>query len=82
MTPSLFGTHPLWDQMLDRFRGKKVPMAELVGFVIEETVYLPKHLRSVLKEREGTDITVEVAQGQKRRKGDFPVGKVTIVFPA
>ena len=73
----------LWDDMLARFRGQKVPMANLERFVIEETDYLPKHARSALKEKEATgEIKVEVAPGQKRRKGDFPVGKVTIVFPA
>ena len=79
---SLFQFAALWEEMLARFRGKKVPMADLERFVIEETDYLPKHARSLLKEREGTEIGVEVVQGQKRRKGDFPVGKVVIVFPA
>jgi len=76
---TLFQFAALWHEMLDRFRGKKVPMADLERFVIEETDYLPKHARSVLKEREGTELGVEVVQVQKRRKGDFPVGKVVIV---
>ena len=79
---TLFRFAALWYEMLDRFRGKKVPMADLERFVIEETDYLPKHARSVLKEKEGAEIGVEVVRGQKRRKGDFPVGKVVIVFPA
>jgi hypothetical protein len=78
----LFQFEALWHEMLDRFRGKKVPMADLERFVIEETDYLPTHARSVLKKREGSEINVEVVPGQKRRKGDFPVGKVVIVFPA
>ncbi len=51
--------------------------------VIEETDYLPKHARNALKaEREQSgEISVEVGQGQKRRKGEFPTGKVLIVFP-
>jgi hypothetical protein len=68
--------------MLARFRGQKVPMAGLERFIIEETDCLPKHARSVLKEKEATgEIKVEVTPGQKRRKGDFPVGKVVILFP-
>jgi three-Cys-motif partner protein len=78
---SLFGHFPLWDDMLAHFRGQRVPMGDLERFVIERTDYLPKHARSILKEKEGAEIVVEVVQGQKRRKGDFPVGKVVIVFP-
>jgi three-Cys-motif partner protein len=78
---SLFGQFPLWDDMLARFRGQTVPMGDLERFVIEETDYLPKHARGVLKEQEASgEIKVEVAPGQKRRKGDFPVGKVSIGF--
>lgn len=79
---TLFPFAALWHAMLDQFRGKKGPMAELERFVIKETDYLPKHARSVLKEREGSEIRVEVVQSQKRRKGNFPVGEVVIMFPA
>ena len=81
--PNLFLHAALWDEMMAKFRGQRVPMAEIERFVIEETdSYLPKHARAVLKEKEGTEISVEIAPGQKRRKGDFPVEKVTIVFPS
>jgi three-Cys-motif partner protein len=80
---SLFLCAALWDEMLNRFRGEKVPMAGLEQFVIEETDYLPKHARSVLTEKEASGgIEIEVVPGEKRRKGSFPVGKVVIVFPS
>jgi hypothetical protein len=71
----------LWDELRERYRGKEIPMRDLERFVVEETDYLPKHLRAVLKDREASnDIRVEVVLGQKRRKGDFPVNKVVIAF--
>ena len=49
---------------------------------IQETNYLPKHARNILKDKEANnEISVDVAAGQKRRKGDFPAGRVSIVFP-
>jgi three-Cys-motif partner protein len=83
LTPSLFGANPLWDGMLDRFRGKRVPMMQVEQFVIEQTDYLPQHARSVLKDMEdGGRISVESVAGYKRRKGTFKSDKVNIVFPA
>ena len=80
---TLFQFAGLWDDMLARFRAQKVPVADLMRFVIEESDYLPKHARSVLKDKEASaEVKVEVVPGQKRRKGEFPVGKVIIVFPA
>jgi len=79
---SLFGQFALWDDILGRFRGQKVPMPDVERFVIEETDYQPKLARHVLKEKERTgEIKVEVTQGQKRRKGHFTAGKVVIMFP-
>jgi three-Cys-motif partner protein len=73
----------IWDEIIERFKGMTVPMGALEKFVVEETDYLPKHLRSVLSQREASgEITVVVTQGQKRRKGTFPVGKVSVVLPA
>ena len=72
----------IWDEILARFQGQRVSMLDLEQFVIEETDYLPKHARNALKAREQSgEISVEVGQGQKRRKGEFPTGKVLIVFP-
>jgi three-Cys-motif partner protein len=71
----------LRDVMRAQFRGQRVSMTELLRFVIEQTDYLPKHARAVLKIDEGKgEIAVEVLPGQKRRKGDFPEGKITITF--
>jgi three-Cys-motif partner protein len=80
---SLFGCAGLWEEMLARFRGKRVPMSQVEPFVIEQTDYLPQHARSVLKDMEdGGRISVEPVPGYKRRKGTFKSDKVNIVFPA
>lgn len=73
---------PLWDDLMKQFSGRLVPMREIEKFVNEETDYLPKHARRVLKEEEKAGrIDVEVRSGQKRRAGTFPPGKVQIRFP-
>lgn len=72
----------VWDALHKRFHGQRVPSAVLERFVIEETDYLPKHARSVLDEKETSgEISVDVVQGYRRRKGTFPAGKVWIRFP-
>ena len=72
----------LWDDLMDRFRGQRITMAEVERFIIRETDFLPKHARAIFKVKEDSgEICVEVSPGQKRRKGDFPVEKVSIVFP-
>lgn len=77
----LFGYEPLWDEMADRFGGKEVEMGEVERFVIEETDYLPKHARALLKiHEERGDIKVVPVAGYKRRKGTFPADKVRIAF--
>jgi three-Cys-motif partner protein len=82
-TFDLFGFQPLWDEMLRRFGGKLVSMGQIERYVTEQTDYLPMHARSILKSKEADGaITVQVTAGQKRRKGDFPVGKVSIAFPS
>lgn len=81
--PGLFTLEALWLQMLDRFRGRLVLMAEIERFVIEQTDYLPKHAREVFVEREKAGgISVECAVGYKRRKGTFKADKVSIRFPS
>jgi hypothetical protein len=81
MQQNLFGSSELWSEIITRFRGKRVLMAELEQFVIEETDYLPKHARSLSEgEEERGSITVEAAPGYKRRKGTFKADKVHIVF--
>lgn len=73
---------PLWDDLMKPFSGRLVPMRELEKFVIEETGYLPKHARQVLKEKEKAGIIdVELSAGQKRRTGTFPSDKVQLRFP-
>jgi three-Cys-motif partner protein len=80
--PGLFTLEALWLQMLDRFRGQLVLMADVERFVIEQTDYLPKHAREVLVEQEKAgSIAVESAAGYKRRKGTFKSDKVSIRFP-
>jgi three-Cys-motif partner protein len=81
--PGLFTLEAVWTQMLDRFRGRLVLMAEVERFVIEQTDYLPKHAREVLIERENAgELSVESEAGYKRRKGTFKSDKVSIRFPA
>jgi three-Cys-motif partner protein len=80
-TFDLFGVEPLWEDMASHFDGRQVPMVDVERFVIEQTDYLPKHARTLLKEREdrGEIVVVPVA-GYKRRKGSFCSDKVSIVF--
>ena len=81
--PGLFTLEAVWTQMLDRFSGRLVLMAEVERFVIEQTDYLPKHAREVLIERENArELSVESEAGYKRRKGTFKSDKVSIRFPA
>ena len=83
LQPGLFVFEPLWEQMLARFRGQKVPGSELERFVIEETDYLPKHARRVLiQQEEKGSISVESAPGYRRPKGTYKWDKVRIVFPS
>lgn len=78
----LFTLHSVWDDVCSVYAGRTVQMSELDRFVIEHTDFLPKHLRAALREREERgQIQVQVAAGQKRRKGDFPATKVQIVIP-
>jgi three-Cys-motif partner protein len=80
---SLFQFAALWEEILARFRGQRVPMSQVEQFVIEQTDYLPQHARSVFKDmEEGGRISVEPVAGYKRRKGTFKSDKVNIVFPA
>jgi three-Cys-motif partner protein len=80
--PRLFTQETLWTQMLDRFRTRLVPMAEVERYVIEETDFVPKHGREVILDREEkSDVSVECAAGYKRRKGTLKSDKVSIRFP-
>ena len=73
----------LWDDLLTHFRGKRVSMDDIDRFVVRKTDFLPKHARAIFRTNESTGVIgVEVADGQKRRKGDYPAGKVSIVFPS
>ena len=81
--PGLFTLESLWLQMLARFRGRLVLMAEIERLVIEKTDYLPKHAREVLIDREKAgEVSVECATGYKRRKNTFKSDMVSIRFPA
>lgn len=81
--PGLFTREAVWVQMLDRFRGHVVLMAEIERFVIGETDYLPKHAREALVDREKSgEIAVDCAVGYKRPKGTFTSDKVRVRFPA
>ncbi|MEX0677787.1 MAG: three-Cys-motif partner protein TcmP [Pirellulales bacterium] len=80
--PHLFTLEALWTQILDRFRGRLVLMAEVERFVVQRTDFLRKHAREVLTDREQkSDVSVELAAGYKRRKGTFKSDKVSIRFP-
>jgi three-Cys-motif partner protein len=77
----LFPFWPLWDQLLARFAGQRVLMAELERFV-EETDFLPTHARTILKEceRKG-DVSAEAVPGYRRPAGTFKSDKVNIKLP-
>jgi hypothetical protein len=78
----LFGFWPLWDQLVDEFRGRRVLMMDLERYVIEETEFLPTHARSILKECEKKgDIAVETVAGYRRPAGTFKCDKVYIKLP-
>jgi three-Cys-motif partner protein len=78
---NLMTTVPLREEMWSRYLGNRVSMVELERFVIEETDFLPKHARAILKSAEKNgSIEVEVLPGCKRKTGDFPVDKVAILF--
>lgn len=77
----LFGFDPLWDEVQKQFNGKTVPMSVAEKFVIEETRFLPSHLRKILgRKEESGDIRVTSLDSHKRRRGTFPAGKVQIEF--
>lgn len=78
---SLLLLEPLFCGLADTFNGTSVPMRRLERFVIEETDFLPKHLRSVLKELEArARIRVTAVGSHKRRKGTYPIDKVDVEF--
>jgi three-Cys-motif partner protein len=77
----LFGLDPLWSEMKTRYANQLVRMGELETWVVEETDYLPKHLREVLRERDtACEIEVVSQPGYKMRQGTFKVGRVSIRF--
>lgn len=77
----LFGLQPLKGLLVERYGGCLRDMDELEAYVIEQTRYLPKHLRKVLAELEASDqIVVHPIGGYKRRKGTFKSGSVRIEF--
>ncbi len=79
----LFPFWALWDQLLTKYAGKRVPMAEVERFIIEETDFLPTHARTIFKEceRKG-ELIVETASGYSRRSGTYKSDKVFVRFPA
>lgn len=81
--PGLFTLQALSTQMHDHFQGRRVLMAEVEQFVIEQTDYLPKHAREVLIEREQNgEVSVECPADYKRRKNTYKSDKVSIRFPS
>jgi three-Cys-motif partner protein len=79
--PSLLTSGDLWNEIVARFRGQRVLMADLERFVIEATDYLPQHLRSLLQDQEENGgISVEAVPGYKRRPRTFKSDKVTILI--
>lgn len=79
----LFPFWPLWDQLLARFAGQRVPMEDVERFVVEETDFLPTHARTIFKEceRKG-DLVVEPAPGYRRPPGTYKSDKVFLKFPS
>lgn len=80
----LFGYQPLWQELLAKFAGQRVLMADVDRFVIEGTDYLLKHARELLREHEEgkCDVQVDAVAGYRRRKGTFKADKVFVRFPA
>ena len=78
---TLFPSELLKDELLKKYAGKAILMADLEQFVIEDTDYLTSHLRDTLKEMEASkEITVQVVPGYKRPPKTFKSDKVRIRF--
>lgn len=78
----LFAFEPLWNDLLNHFRGQEVKTGAVLRYVSEQTDFLPKHARSILTKQETHGrIKVLVAENYKRRQGTFNPDKTTIVFP-
>ncbi len=78
---TLFQSELLKDELLKKYTGKTVLMAELEKFVIEETDYVTSHIRDILTEMEASqEITVLAIPGYKRHGKSFKSDKVRISF--
>ncbi|MEJ7636799.1 MAG: three-Cys-motif partner protein TcmP [Singulisphaera sp.] len=79
----LFGSWPLWEQLLARYAGRRVLMLEVERFVIQETDFLPTHARTIFKEceRKG-EVVIESVPGYRRPPGSYKSDKVYIKFPS
>ena len=76
-----FGYQPLRAELFKKYAGQVVLMADLEKFVIEETDYLTKHARAILKEMEASqEIAVQAVPGYKRPPKTFKSDKVRIIF--
>jgi three-Cys-motif partner protein len=79
----LFPFWPLWDQLLARFAGRRLPMEDVERFVVERSDFLPTHLRTILTECERRgDVIVEPTPGYRRPPGTYRSDRVLIEFPA
>lgn len=78
----VMGIESLWDEVSEKFRGQLVPMKVINQFVIEDTDFLPTHIRKIFIEQEQKNkISVEPIGDYKRRKGTYKEDKVKIQFP-
>ena len=72
---------PLRDAILKRFAGQQISIERLQEWVIEETEFLPKHLkRPVLAPMEDAGELSVVSPAPKRRKGTFSDGTILKFF--
>ncbi len=74
----------LAEQIEKRFAERTVCVREIKQWVIEETTYLPKHVRAALKHAERTgriNVKARMDDGSKRRSGAFPDGVIIDVRP-
>lgn len=79
----LFGHEDLEDAIFDKFSDTTVPFNDVADFVIEETAYLPKHLRSVLQRLETSGrLIVSMSDGGKRRGQTYPKDRTELSFVA
>lgn len=67
-------THTLQLEITNRFRGARIPVADVARFVVLETEFGPQHWRGALREMEVAGELRVVTAVPGRRTGQFPDG--------